>query len=121
MKSLELRALPIDCHPVRYVKEYPAWDPYELDDEGFAVRILTTKSSHWEYEREHRFILVGKTNSEYSIDKQAIHSVTLGLRMQDYHKNEINEVLRRQLPHVRLFEATKSSSAFALEFEPVEF
>ena len=123
--SLHLSNPAVGLCKVNYATHYPSLHPDKLSNEEQGLQTLTTKFVDWQYEQEYRFILVRQPGRddprEYPIDRRALHSVILGLGMSDEHKQQIKEVLRQQLRHVRLFQARKSLYEFGLEFEPVEY
>ncbi|MCK4633169.1 MAG: hypothetical protein KAT79_07835, partial [candidate division Zixibacteria bacterium] len=81
----------------------------------------TPKHEDWGYEREWRYVLFGKTNVSLGIPKEAIVEVIFGYKMSEKHQSEIKEKLRENAIHAKLYQAAKSKSAFALEFEPIEY
>ncbi len=112
---------PVEELCVEYYAEYPAWNTFEGDDKEWLFQQFRTKSADWGYEREWRYILMRKTDEPLVIPKEAIVEVILGCEMLEEHKTDIKNVLRENAIHAKLYQAVKSKSAFALEFDPVDY
>jgi Protein of unknown function (DUF2971) len=116
--------------PVRYEKEMPF-----LVDEERLVRVLSgegtiatpelfeeavfVKAIDWEYEKEWR--LVGgwekeKTEEFIPFYPEELTAVYLGCRMSEKDKKEIKELAIKKYGHATIYEGTKSTQRFAVEF-----
>jgi hypothetical protein len=98
---------------------------HRLDLEGLFQRLILTKSTHWSYEKEWRCCSVtqiGDTNElaePTELVPEEIAAVYLGCRMKPDDRDAIVNLIRQRLPHVQLFQARQSDSAFELEFDPI--
>lgn len=137
---LRLRCLPASdtalcaAMPVLYSEELPVmadlddWvrritgQPNQVTGEAIFKRYILTKSEHWNYEREWRvftkrdredgdgYVLLGLLPEE-------IDAVYLGCKIPEETTIEIAKRLTGPLGHVDLYQARKSPTRFALEFD----
>ncbi len=100
--------------------------PFDYDN--FFFNNIFTKSKHWEYEQEWRcasFINDKKDlNSETLIELKPIScheilSIYLGCLMEENIKDEVVRLARQKIPQVKIYEAMKHESQFALTFNQV--
>lgn len=91
--ALELDPQRLPLHPVRYTRRLPTIDVSASGDA--ALRALTTKTSHWAYEREWRLL----SQDRHIPVPGAVLQVILGMRMP----TEIMEIIARVArPHTRV-------------------
>lgn len=91
--ALELDPQRLPLHPVRYTRRLPTIDVAASGDA--ALRALTTKTSHWAYEREWRLL----SQDRHIPVPGAVLQVILGMRMP----TEIMEIIARVArPHTRV-------------------
>jgi hypothetical protein len=83
--ALELDPQRLPSHPVRYTRRLPTIDVATSGDA--ALRALTTKTSHWAYEREWRLL----SQARHIPVPGAVLQVILGMRMP----REIMEIIVR--------------------------
>ncbi|MCJ8165960.1 DUF2971 domain-containing protein [Pontibacter sp. E15-1] len=95
--------------------------------ESLIQNILLTKSNHWEYEEEVRFIQtledsdkVLKTNKQeihlFGFDSSAIKSVFLGVNISACFKNNLLQILNEpRYLHVNIFQMVLSRSEYKIE------
>jgi len=86
------------------------------------VRFVCTKSRHWSYEKEWRVLSAEKPDDGpgYVMLKlwpQEIDTIYLGSRMDQDGKKTILDRIRGPLSHVRVFQAIRSDTRFALDFQ----
>lgn len=94
-------------------------------DDRDVVRVVLTKSAHWRYEREYRFVVflhwLAKVGDDHFLDfkesPRLIHSITLGAQCTAGAK--IVEALKHpSYEHVRLYAAKMSDERFAVIRSP---
>jgi hypothetical protein len=113
--------IPIPGYSIEYRADCPELNPSELDDEKWVVKQLTTKSELWRYEKEYRYILIGKTDVQLGIQKGIMSEVILGCKMPEASRHEVIDELRKKPYKVRLYWAERSSSSFRLEFHEIDY
>ncbi|MGH7228399.1 MAG: DUF2971 domain-containing protein [Nitrospiraceae bacterium] len=85
------------------------------------VRFVCTKSRHWSYEKEWRVLSAEKPDDGpgyvmLKLCPQEIDTIYLGCRMNPEARQAILDRIRGDLSHVRVFEAIRSDTRFALDF-----
>ncbi|TOM08307.1 hypothetical protein CGH84_23905, partial [Vibrio parahaemolyticus] len=81
----------------------------------YAKTILRTKYTYWGYEKERR--LVSKKFGAQTFSPSCVNSIAFGLRMSERDKKTIRTILRgSEWNHVKLYQASKSTDKFGLEF-----
>jgi len=114
---------------VRYYDEWPELK-YRLVPEAKDLRTkdeilfestqqLLAKSKHWEYEQEWRILSLDVNQISVQIEPDAIHSVYLGARLTETHKNEIVELCRDKYPQAQLFETKIMEDRYGLDFRKI--
>lgn len=80
--------------------------------------VLGTKYTSWSYERERRLVFVSSKAIKFS--PQAVNSIAFGLRTADRDKATLKNIVSGyEWNHVKWFQAVKSKSKYALEFERI--
>jgi len=102
------------CVPVFYNENLPTCKPIELQDIEVVTKILTTKSSLWDYEKEWR-IIARKGNQTIPLPG-VITGIIFGYKMPTDKRQEIVAILGNTVTYM---EATKSLTKFAVEITPV--
>jgi hypothetical protein len=97
----------------------------QRNDNNILTEILTTKSTHWAYEKEWRCILPFYSTSkelfdDYPIDKEEIGSVYFGCNILPEKKETIKGIIEDKYPHAQIYEASIDSSRFSLNFQPIK-
>jgi hypothetical protein len=81
--------------------------------------VLGTKYTSWRYERERR--LISSRSQAIKFEPQAINSISFGLRMAERDKQTLQKFISgSEWKHVKLFQAVKSKTKYALEFELIK-
>ncbi len=81
----------------------------------YAKTILRTKYTYWGYEKERR--LISKKFGAQTFSPRCVNSIAFGLRMSERDKKTICTILRgSEWSHVKLYQASKSTDKFGLEF-----
>ncbi|MBF8274986.1 MAG: hypothetical protein HW390_59 [Candidatus Brocadiaceae bacterium] len=102
------------CIPVLYDDPLPTFKLMELSDPAVVSKILTTKSSHWSYEREWR-ILSKDGNQEHPLPGN-ITGIVFGCQMPSDNRLKIADILGNTVIYMQ---ATKSETKFAIDIKPV--
>ncbi|MDT3776303.1 DUF2971 domain-containing protein [Nitrospira sp. MA-1] len=84
-----------------------------------------TKSYHWNYEKEWRIVdfrpdQIDQLYVDVPFHPEEINSLFLGCRMSSGNREQIKNMAKAVLPHVKLFQASVHKSKFQLNFEEVE-
>ncbi len=106
---------------VKYVRAFPTIVPLsdtDKDLENF-LELFTTKSEHWDYEREYRYVFMRPPESGLILSPQCVSEVILGSEMPEAHKEEVTKAVREQFPSAQLLLARRKTDSFELEFVPV--
>ncbi len=116
----------IEHHEVEYVKDYPILNPSEMTIEQIVLKALIIKAANWEYEKEHRFILMKHPSfhlKERNIRIQSgiICKVILGCNMPALQRREIIGLLREQPDKIELLQARIKKGSFGLDFESIDY
>jgi hypothetical protein len=83
------------------------------------IDLLCTKSVHWSYEQEFRLIYWHHTNTALSIGQDIITEVHLGCRIEEKNRDKTLSLLDKKHSSATVFQAHKSETNFALEFEQI--
>lgn len=113
----------IRIFPVEYVPDmdFPELPPGELTHVQRLAKPLLQKHSEWIYEREHRAILLQRTNERITLENDIICEVILGCKMVRRDREEILEVLGSHTSHVQVYQAKPMEDRFGLDFESVDY
>ncbi|MDB5146730.1 MAG: hypothetical protein JWQ57_750 [Mucilaginibacter sp.] len=103
--------------PVIYEENFPVMPLFSKSGEEVIpiIRMLNTKSPHWEYENEFRVTKAEAANKAFTLPPEAIKEVILGCNMSGDDRKAIIEVIDKKLPHVQILEAKTSLERFELE------
>ena len=111
----------IDLYSVNYVKEFPYIDAFEGSNADNLITVLTTKAIQWQYEDEFRLILLNGTNQIVTLSDHVIQELIFGIRMRDYHKEEIIQILKTKKYKVQLFQAKLAANSFKILFDRISY
>ena len=93
---------------------------------SFAEKVMTTKSSQWQYEEEWRQIICSNNVEKNGnlllkpFPMKSVLSVYFGCRMSDEHKQKIQSIILRY-PNLKVIQAKLHQSDFALEFDNCQY
>lgn len=107
---------------VNYVVEFPTiipLDDEEEDDRAF-LKLLTTKSKYWNYEREYRYVFAKRENFALEFHEHCIREVILGSEISDGHRDEICRLVVKKYSSAQLLQAKRLPLSFELEFVPLD-
>lgn len=96
----------------------------EIDYNNLYSNLAYTKSDHWDYEKEWRYVVIRPTikNNLYDMNRlhpEEIDTIYLGCRMSKQNRDEILELLTGKLKHVKVSIASRSKTRFSLDFENI--
>lgn len=111
----------ISRYPAVYVDNFEPFDAKSVNDEEYVVKQLITKNLKWAYEREHRCILIQKTNLPVTVDKGLISQVIFGSKISEKHESEIIEVLRKREFDIHLFKIQSNIDSRELEMRKLSY
>lgn len=98
-------------HQVMYSDEIPKIDLFE-DMMFFFIKLLSTKSKHWEYEKEYRLISRDFVNKSMSLTEWGLKEIYLGAKMPQKDKFELIEILKKQFSRIKIYDCSLSKSEF---------
>jgi len=103
---------------VVYSNNYPLLIPRkEITPKEYIEKPLSTKASYWSYEEEMRFILFDITRTPLKLEQEVYDSIILGCNISDADKNEIIETSTSRFQSIKIFQAKKHLTQYALEYE----
>lgn len=97
--------------------------PDSIDDKEIFHRVVFTKSTDWDYEKEWRCIveLDQEPNAErhdlYNLIPEEIDSVFFGCKMNDENRTLLIKYIKEFLSHVKTYQATKHLYEYKLHYE----
>jgi len=102
----------------KYFEKYPGENNKNSIAGDIFYSVLGTKYSSWKYERERR--LVFHSSQAVKFPKKAVNSIAFGLRMAERDKLTLRKLLSgNEWKHVKWYQAVKSKTKYALEFEKI--
>ena len=101
-------------HQVMYSNEIPKIDLFE-DMIVFFLKLLSTKSNHWEYEKEYRFISRSFVNKSMDITEWGLKEVYLGAKMPHKEKMDLIDKLKGQYSKIKIFDCSLNKSEFKVD------
>lgn len=103
--------------PVTYQEEFPLMPlfPKEGENVETMVRMLNTKSPHWDYEDEYRLTKHSASNIGFVLPSEGIKEIILGNTMSLKDREEIIGAVDKHLPKCRILEAKTNAVAFKLD------
>lgn len=108
--------------------DYKQKRPREKIGRENKLRILFTKSIHWEYENEYRMLRKLKDAEEirndihlFKFPRISIKSIYCGCNMKDCRKNDILKLIEenKTLKHINVYYAKTSGTHYKLDFEKI--
>ena len=82
---------PKSIQPVNYLDDLPS---FKNDLEKDPKKILLKKTTHWEFEKEHRII----HDNEYYPIKNKIKAIYMGTKISKTHKDILNKIVNSNIP-----------------------
>lgn len=105
--------------PVRYKAVRPVVNPVSQSHDEMLDHAIFTKSDHWEYEQEWRFIQYKRGAGVYRTPPEALVGIVLGALIEQEDKRDVLEwVDSRDIP-TKIFQARISTTKFEIEIDEV--
>jgi hypothetical protein len=89
----------------------------DMGEQDSITQFISTKSTHWAYEQEHRLVLWDGVNTSLQVGHDIIQEVVLGCRISPTHEESIVQLCRKFAPQARVLKASKDPHKFALLFD----
>ncbi len=86
------------------------------DSNKYLLKLVATKSKHWEYEDEIRFISF-KPRSVVVMPTDFIQEIIFGASMSDEHKKEITDLRNKKYPTAKIFQAELDRNKFKINLK----
>jgi hypothetical protein len=104
---------------VKYQEEYPIVNVMELGNAKEFLKALTTKASHWGYEKERRVIRTDREGGPgiYKFDPRLLKGVILGVRISAENEKRIRTWIDQYPTRIKLYRAKLNDKFFALDVE----
>ncbi len=107
-----------DILKVNYQEEYPKID-YIAKHKDAITEIITTKSTHWQYEEEYRSCK--KNHGAIPFNPEALRAVIFGCRVdKSIIKKNIQIIESAGFSHVNFVEANSKNDSYGLDFNYIE-
>lgn len=130
-ESVLLAALPVNyTDRTPYIGTMQEWIRHltgqeEIDYDLLFTKLVTTKSTHWSYEKEWRVVNESKNRDDGlhmydSFWPEEIEAVYFGCRANDLEIEEVIHSMHSDLGHVELFKARQKKWQFGLEFNKIK-
>lgn len=118
------RNLPVLASKKQWLSYLKDPDNAQFEKEGI-LKVLTTKSAQWSYEKEWRVIVLPTENRQYdsfsigefAFDPMELQSVVLGCRMTNSVQSKVVDICRKKYPHIEIFRSFKSESKFRVVYQ----
>lgn len=105
--------------PVTYTNKFPKLELLPKSPVKDFMKLLTTKSKDWEYEKEIRILIRFMARKTITIPDNCIREVIFGHKMDKKHKKEIIELLKTKSTPIEIFQATMNGKKFKLDINKV--
>ncbi len=110
--------------PINYSKNFPVLEEVPIGGDLLTKKYLDmrwyTKSMCWAYEKEWRIASThrdkSKTIEDLPFNKKELKAIYLGCKMSLENKKDIVELVKLKYPSMHVYEASKHSKKFALQF-----
>ncbi len=123
IKKSSLNAIAfVQLFAVDYSNKFPSRPMFlkEKEQTKYLLKIVTTKSKHWKYEREYRLVNMINPNTAFKLPDDFISEITLGLSMTDQAKEEIKTIRNAKFPKAKLYETLIDTRQFVLKFKEIK-
>jgi hypothetical protein len=108
----------LDLCEVNYDERIPEvnfFDSMLGDWKEDALRFITTKSDHWQYEEEYRLLLYNRPSTAYPLGIEVISEVILGCEAEDEHRKEVLSIVdERPGVGISVYQAEKHDRRYKL-------
>jgi len=104
--------------PIYYKTKFPLYKFINPDPDQHIQRLFT-KSRHWAYEKEYRFIKADSAGTTIELNNEAIKEIILGLKMSEADMNEILKLKNNKYPNAKIYKCELSKSEFKVDIKPL--
>jgi len=102
----------------KYYEQFPGMNNVKSIAGDMLYSVLGTKYRNWKYEKERR--LTYYKSQAVGFTEKAVVSIAFGLRMSERDKNTLRNLLSgEEWQHIQWYQAVKSKTKYALEFEKI--
>lgn len=107
----------INLRKVDYEIDFPDLN-YMKNQLNFQIKLISTKSEHWDYENEVRILSTKPGPVQFK--KEALSEITFGCNVNETDRNDIIKLIRScNYPEIKFMKAMKCDDQFALKFEEI--
>ncbi|MGF1836837.1 DUF2971 domain-containing protein [Photobacterium sanguinicancri] len=112
---IEYQDIPSTLELKRWQEMVWAERPDELEQVNYIYKTIATKSPHWKYEKEVRFVSTDRSTSKRKYDPSSLMEIVIGEKMpMDQQKLVINTA-RSANPNIKLKLAKLKSGSYEME------
>ena len=104
---------------VNYSENMPRIPMFSVGNETLPI-LLSTKSSHWEYEEEYRIVKVFAANKVFKLNDAAFKEIIFGCRMNPESKQEIIKIAKSKSSKIRLYDSVIDDQKFKLNIVEIK-
>jgi hypothetical protein len=105
--------------PVRYYETLPKRGLFDSPEELY-MKMLSTKSTDWEYENEYRILKLNAASKTFTIPLEGIVEVIFGCKMSKDDKDELIKIISTNNPKCSMYEVKKNDKTFELDILPID-
>lgn len=123
-QNLAKQHKPVVLLKIKYSKKMPDINFFQSmlsnDFKNHILQLLTSKSTHWEYEDEYRLMLYDHVNTSLDIGHDAINKIILGCEISDINKDKILRIVRELDCNIPVFQSRKGQFKYEVKFEMID-
>jgi len=109
-----------DTAEIQYEASYPVVNVFESDRTEQYWKAITTKSKHWEYEKEWRIIKMSHHANIKRFPGNLLVGVIFGCKMSEDHKTLIREWCAGRKTPMQFFQARQSETKYEITLHEIE-
>lgn len=99
--------------PVTYYIDYPIISPFDEGENCYYYQIYS-KSFHWAYECEFRYVKDDSPNTIIKFPAEAIEEIYMGCMISESNEDIIRKIHKDIYPHSKLIKYTRDKSKYSL-------
>lgn len=92
-----------------------AENPDEVEQVNYIYKTIATKSPHWKYEKEVRFVSTERSTSKRKYDPRSLVEIVLGEKMPEDQRKLVISTARSANPNIKIKVAKLKSGSYELE------
>ncbi|MES2557205.1 MAG: DUF2971 domain-containing protein [Bacteroidota bacterium] len=89
------------------------------DPTNTMIEILTTKSTHWEYEEEYRLTKAYSAKTSHILPNEAFKEIILGVNISEQFADEIIQLVKTKFPNMKIYQSQMNLEEFKLDLIPI--